>query len=224
MTGTTGARSRDPSPVANDTALGSRLRTYARSTSREPPDTPSTIDRIASKYGGRSSITKQNSSTNTPPPKEEPTKTPARYSGRTSSERTLPYTSRQPSREDLSVKTYINSRFLPKNTVERSTTAYSGLRCASAIEERRKRDSLLLTHAQLNRKRDPSPVRQSSIVERTSVKSPSPPAPPVRETETISVVTRSTSPGPPRSGPRRTELVAREVMNHIIIKIISLFL
>lgn len=104
--------------------------------------------------------------------------------------------------------------------MERSTTAYAGLRCASAIEERRKRDSLLLTHAQLSsRKRDPSPpTRQSTLLERrSSISKASSPVPVIIETETISVVTRGTSPGPPRApgGPRRTELVAREVKKDI---------
>lgn len=127
---------------------------------------------------------------------------------------------RHSSKEDLSVPSnkYINSRFLPKNSVEKSYTAYS--KPASSIEDKRKsRDNLLVVlHSRASTK---SPVQQITNEDKPVLsKSPVTVSPkttaisadkkepkkdakikeqekPESDMVTVTVITRGTSPTPP---------------------------
>ncbi|CAH1986073.1 unnamed protein product [Acanthoscelides obtectus] len=204
----TGARSRDSSPIeksdkstsstSSSYNYGNRLypRPFQRSVSKER------VDSTIPKYTGRSA-----SATRDEIPK---------YGSTLSVKEDVPkYLSRSPSRnasrEDLtagSQKSYINSRFLPKNTVEKSYTAYSRPLSVRTNETSRKNRELLnVLHAQQEQERLSRPAsrcssttaedissKEKEISSSTTTKSESP----VREIEmvTVQVVTRGTSPTP----------------------------
>lgn len=196
-------------------------------------------EEITPKYGGRTSLSRQESKEELTPKygtgrisrldtKDEPKTTYGRSSSSSKtdlSSNLSKYSSRKNSTEDLTTtgapKTYITSRFLPKNTIEKSFTAYTKPvgRSISAFEERRKRDSLLLQSV-LSRQK----VNQSSL---TREKTPPTPTSTIRinnpkteeiEMETVSVITRGTSPTPSSQSAyhrtRRTDL-AREIQKEI---------
>lgn len=196
----TGSRSREPSPVEKSEKSSSssssysynRLypRPYQGSVSREKSDSLSTIP----KYTGRTSIGRD----------EIP-----RYSGRSSTSKEDSLSSRysrNSSREDLASgsQKYINSRFLPKNTVEKSYTAHTRPSNIRTNETSRKnRELLSVLHAQQEQERlSRSSSRCSSITpddsaskELHSESKLEVPAQPV-EMETVMVITRGTSPTP----------------------------
>ncbi|CAH1187826.1 unnamed protein product [Phyllotreta striolata] len=193
----TGSRSRDPSPVDKSEKSSSSSsnynynklypRPYQRSASRERTESLSST--TIPKYVGRTSS------------KDEP----SRYGGRSSISKDdtpkFKSTSRASSKEDLSggSQKYINSRFLPKNTVEKSYTAsYSRPSTIARSNEtcRKNRELLNVLHAQQEQERlsrsssrcssdDISP-KSNAIVDIT----------PSKEVEmvTITVVNRGTSP------------------------------
>uniref|UniRef100_A0AAR5QKK1 FH2 domain-containing protein n=1 Tax=Dendroctonus ponderosae TaxID=77166 RepID=A0AAR5QKK1_DENPD len=110
------------------------------------------------------------------------------------------------SREDLSSgsQKYLNSRFLPKNSVERSFTAYSRPSAARTHEVSRKNKELLHSlHAQQEQEKFPSrpPSRCSSATPEERPKATKKPSPEIEATaakevefETVKVCTRGTSP------------------------------
>lgn len=123
--------------------------------------------------------------------------------------------SRAPSREDLSSKgpqKFITSRFLPKNSIEKSHTAYLRTSTARTSEVSRKNRELL-NALSASAHSDKSTSASSRSVSRCSSVAPEeikPKITPVKieppkvqpqtkkyEIETVSVVTRSTSPNPP---------------------------
>ncbi|XP_018575377.1 dentin sialophosphoprotein-like, partial [Anoplophora glabripennis] len=199
--GRTGSRSRDPSPVDKSEKSSSssssysynRLypRPYQGSASREKSDSsPATT---IPKYTGRTSIGRD----------EIP-----RYTGRSSTSKDDSLSARygrNSSREDLSSgsQKYINSRFLPKNAVEKSYTAHTRPSNIRTNETSRKnRELLSVLHAQQEQERlSRSSSRCSSVTPdetvsslHTESKSQSPPK--QVEMETITVITRATSPSP----------------------------
>lgn len=102
------------------------------------------------------------------------------------------------SREDLSSGSqnkYLNSRFLPKNSVERSYTAYTRPSNIRTHEVSRKNKELLnALHVQQEQERNPS--RASSVTpEVVPITKPKEPSPVKQlEMETVKVCTRGTSP------------------------------
>ncbi|VEN40371.1 unnamed protein product [Callosobruchus maculatus] len=203
----TGARSRDSSPIeksdksssstSSSYNYGNRLypRPFQRSVSKER------VDSTIPKYTGRSA-----SSTRDEVPK---------YGSTLSVKEDVPkYLSRSPSRnasrEDLTSgsQKYINSRFLPKNTVEKSYTAYSRPLSVRTNETSRKNRELLnVLHAQQEQERLSRPTsrcssttpdevssKEKEVSSCTATKSESPPR--EVEMETVKVVTRGTSPTP----------------------------
>ncbi|XP_015834222.1 uncharacterized protein Fhos isoform X1 [Tribolium castaneum] len=205
-------RSRDPSPDKSSSSSSynyNRLyptRPYTRSVSREL-DTSTTIP----KYSGRSSLSKDDvSSRRSSVSREDLSKYTGRssttkedlvpkYSGRSSLTKDDLSRYKPTSREDLSSSSqkYINSRFLPKNSVEKSYTAYtrpSAIRSHETI--RKNRELLNVLHAQ---------QEQSRPTSRCDAKTP----PKEPETETVSTITRATSPSPTTTNiarSRRTEI------------------
>ncbi|RZC35979.1 hypothetical protein BDFB_010671, partial [Asbolus verrucosus] len=154
------------------------------------------------KYGGRSSITKED--------------LVPKYGGRSSltKDDLSKYrpSSRAPSREDLTTgsQKYITSRFLPKNSVEKSYTAYarpSTIRSHETI--RKNRELLNVLHAQQEQEKVSRPSsRCSSIITDEIILNTPPPIEEI-EMETVSTVTRSTSPSPTSSNiarSRRSEI------------------
>lgn len=216
----TGSRSRDPSPIDKSEKSSSSSsgynynklypRPYQRSVSRERTESlssttiPKYVGRSSTtkddppRYGGRSSITKD----------EIP-----KYSGRSSISKDEPVSSRfkvgsrATSKEDLSgSQKYINSRFLPKNSVEKSYTAsYSRPSNITRSNEtsRKNRELLNVLHAQQEQERLSRPssrcssVTPEDIVPKSEIinKISSDPKP-KKEVEmvTITVVNRGTSP------------------------------
>ncbi|XP_030745970.1 uncharacterized protein LOC115874811 isoform X2 [Sitophilus oryzae] len=209
-----GTRSRDPSPslekVERTTPSTSssylnpnRLypRQYTRSsTSREstvsPTGSVSNLPRlgkrddstnIVSKYGGRTPLSKDSSSRSSSVSKEESIS--SKYKS---------------SREDLSSgsQKYLNSRFLPKNSVERSYTAYTRPSTVRTHEVSRKNKELLsVLHAQQEQEKMSSrPASRCSSVapeEVQKIKKKSPEKEKVIkkvEMITLKVCTRGTSP------------------------------
>lgn len=200
--GRTGSRSREPSPVEKSEKSSSssssysynRLypRPYQGTVSREKSD--SSASSTIPKYTGRTSIGRD----------EIP-----RYSGRSSVSKDDSLSSRysrNSSREDLASgsQKYINSRFLPKNAVEKSYTAQTRPSSIRTNETSRKnRELLSVLHAQQEQERlsrsssrcssitpDDSASKELYIVSKQEV--------PVQEVEmeTITVITRGTSPTP----------------------------
>lgn len=107
-------------------------------------------------------------------------------------------TSRTASREDLSKPTqkYITSRFLPKNSVEKSYTSYRPSTTAKSSEiSRKNRELLNVLNTQTEDKSRPV-SRCSSIAPEDRRKENSSKEEKI-EMETVMVVTRSTSPNPP---------------------------
>lgn len=183
----TGAISRETSPSSiSSTTTGSynssRLYpdSYTRSASRERNES-STIP----KYTGRSHTTKELIS-------------PLSRTGRNESKEDLSSRYRT-SREELNAgpQKYITSRFLPKNTVEKSYTAYTRPSTVRVSEASRKNRELLnVIAAQHEQERLSRPVSRcssttpedsSKSVEHTTTHDS-------EEVESVSVVTRSTSP------------------------------
>ncbi|XP_050517614.1 uncharacterized protein LOC114335223 isoform X2 [Diabrotica virgifera virgifera] len=220
----TGSRSRDPSPVEKSEKSSSSSsnynynklypRPYQRSASRERTESIGSTTTIP-KYVGRSSTTKEDAPSRyvgrTSITKDEVPK----YSGRSSMSKDEPISSRYKigsrasSREDLSSsgsQKYINSRFLPKNTVEKSYTAYSRPSSARTSETSRKnREILNVLHAQQEQGRmSRSPSRCSSVtpedikpkIELNKTTIPVRTESPKKDIEmvTVTVVTRGTSP------------------------------
>lgn len=117
-------------------------------------------------------------------------------------------TGRTTSREDLTTgsQKYITSRFLPKNTVEKSYTAYTRPSTVRTHETSRKNRELLnVIAAQHEQERTSRPVSRCSSVtpedaasasksDQSTTESISIPVEEVEEMESVSVVTRSTSP------------------------------
>lgn len=207
----TGAISRETSPVDKPQTSYNYNRlypgtTYTRSTSRERNDSTSSSSSVP-KYGTPRS---RNDS------KEDLT---SRYKPTS--------TSKTSSKEDLSSggQKYITSRFLPKNAVEKSYTAYtrpSALRISET--SRKNRELLSVLAAQNEKERTSRPVsRCSPVTPDVSQKSESTSqsqsmeleeSNEIEEMESVTVVNRCTSPGFP-SQPniqrtRRTE-IARTV-------------
>lgn len=206
-------RSRDPSP--DKSYNYSRLypsRPYTRSTSRELE--PSTIP----KYSGRSSLTKEDVLTRRSSISREDLSSissVSKYGGRSSiTKDDIPrYTGRSSlTKDDLTgSQKYINSRFLPKNTIEKSYTAYSRPSTVRSHETLRKNRELLnVLHAQQEQERASRPTsRCSSVADDFNVKSPQL-TPPKEETEmeSVNTVTRGTSPNPTTTNirARRSEI------------------
>lgn len=106
------------------------------------------------------------------------------------------------SREDLSSgsQKYLNSRFLPKNSVERSFTAYSRPSAARTHEVSRKNKELLHS-LQAQQEQEKFPSRGSSVTPEDTPKVAKKPSPEIEATaakevefETVKVCTRGTSP------------------------------
>ncbi|KRT82791.1 hypothetical protein AMK59_3792, partial [Oryctes borbonicus] len=159
LTRTTTSRSRDPSPITDrdktDSSSSSsynlnRLypRSYTRSGSRERTDSIGSVSTTIPKYSGRVSVTKDDAKY-APIGRisREVSREDLTTSSTSSSSRYKNAMSalKSPSREDLSKPSqkYINSRFLPKNTVEKSYTAYSRMSSARTNEVSRKNRELL---------------------------------------------------------------------------------
>ncbi|KAJ8980806.1 hypothetical protein NQ317_016173 [Molorchus minor] len=195
-----GARSREPSPIdkSEKSSSSSSSYSYNRLYTRPYQKTESTPTSTIPKYTGRTSIGRED--------------TP-KYGGRSSisKEDSLPkykVSSRNPSKEDLSSgsQKYISSRFLPKNSVEKSYTAYSRPSTVRTNETSRKnRELLSVLHAQQEQERlSRSSSRCSSIAaDDSSLKervhadtNPESPSHKEIEMETVTVITRSTSPTP----------------------------
>lgn len=221
----TGARSRDHSPIeksektaSSSSSSSNRLypKTYQRSVSRERIDSTSGSLSTIPKYN-RTETSKYGSSLST---KEEIPKYMGRsstskdeiprYTGRSSISKDdvssrYKVGSRATSREDLSGSSqkYINSRFLPKNAVEKSYTAYSRPSTTRTNETSRKnRELLSVLHAQQEQDRLSRPSSRCSSVTTEDLsptdiqveKKSSPP----KEIEmiTLTVISRGTSPTP----------------------------
>lgn len=112
-------------------------------------------------------------------------------------------TNRATSREDLSSQKYINSRFLPKNSVEKSYTAYTRPSTIRVNEtSRRNKELLSVLHAQQEQERLSRPTSRCSsatpedILHRELPKPEHQPSPKPEELEmeTVTVTTRGTSP------------------------------
>lgn len=219
----TGARSRDPSPVDKSEKSSSSSsgynynRLYPKPFQRERTD--STSSTTIPKYTGRTSLgrdevpryTGRSSIGRDEPPKytsrsSMPKDDIPRYTGRLSASRDDPVSNRfkGTSKEDLSSgsKNYINSRFLPKNSVEKSYTAYTRTSTARANEVSRKnRELLSVLHAQQEHERLSRPTSRCSSVapeeigpkEELGVIPTYPPSYEPLETETITVISRGTS-------------------------------
>lgn len=199
-------RSRDPSPTADKSEKSTtsssssylnpnRLypKTYTRSTSREsivsPTGSTSNLPRLSTNTGKRDEISKYGGSRGSSVPKESSIS--SRYKN---------------SREDLTSGTpkYLNSRFLPKNSVERSFTAYSRPSSVRTHEVSRKNKELLSAlHAQQEQEKLSSrPASRCSSVAPEEVTKKSKKASPEKERtpkkevqfETVKVCTRGTSP------------------------------
>ncbi|XP_057672689.1 FH1/FH2 domain-containing protein 1 isoform X3 [Diorhabda carinulata] len=208
----TGSRSRDPSPVEKSEKSSTSSSGYnynklyskpiQRSVSRERTESIGSTS-IIPKFVGRTSLTKEESpryAGRTSVNKEDVSK----YSGRSSLSKEEPISSsrykigdRTSPREDLSSsgsQKYINSRFLPKNSVEKSYTAYSRPSTTRTNESSRKNRELLnVLHIQQEQERlSRSPSRCSSLT--TEDISPKKDIKKEIEMVTITVITRSTSP------------------------------
>ncbi|XP_045465037.1 FH1/FH2 domain-containing protein 3 isoform X2 [Harmonia axyridis] len=218
-------RSRDPSPVDRSTTSSStsynRLAppSVRRSVSRERTNSTSSIGSISTttpRYGGRSSLNQDDLPS---AKKYSGISKPDKYEDSTSKYKNI---GRTTSREDLTGSSkYITSRFLPKNTIERSYSGYSrgSSSLAKANEASRKNRELLnVIQAQQERGRTSRSVSRCSsinfddISQRSSRGSTSetPSSQKEVEMETINVVTRATSPtlSKPTSllKPRRIEI------------------
>lgn len=103
------------------------------------------------------------------------------------------------SHEDLTkTKSYITSRFLPKNSVEKSYNAYSRPMLAKSGEISRKNRELLNSLNTQNEDKSRSVSRCSSeILDEPSDSSGNKLSEELQEMETVDVITRSTSPNPP---------------------------
>lgn len=198
----TGAISRETSPSSVSSSTpgsysANRLYpdSYTRGTSRERTESTSPSSTIP-KYTGRSSTTKEIIPLSRTGRNESKEDLSSRY--RSSS-------SKATSREDLSSgpQKYITSRFLPKNTVEKSYTAYtrpSAVRVSEAC--RKNRELLNVITAQHEQEKLSRPVSRcsSTTPEDTSKSTSTEPATSSsvrkseQEMESLSVVTRSTSP------------------------------
>jgi hypothetical protein len=176
---------------------------------------------VAAKYGGRSSISKDDVPRYGGRTSSSKDDLVPRYSGRSSltKDDLSKYrpTSRTTSREDLSLSSgsqkYINSRFLPKNSVEKSYTAYSrpsSIRSHEAL--RKNRELLNALHVQQEQERASRPTSRCSSVapDDHGGKTPLPTQKEsAMEMETVNTVTRSTSPGATASNiarARRSEI------------------
>ncbi|KAF5302688.1 hypothetical protein FQA39_LY10184 [Lamprigera yunnana] len=182
----TGTRSRDPSMERDNSDRVSSLAIHncnslyppsihTRSASHERSE-PSSINSTIPKYTGRSSITKND-------------KFGLSRTSRNESKEDLKSLSRATSREDLDSgpKKYITSRFLPKNTIEKSHTAYirpSSSRISSSQRDtsRKNREilNLLSTHSDTSKSSRPasrcsnvsdSSPKSSILVDKTSISS-----------------------------------------------------
>ncbi|KAJ8922130.1 hypothetical protein NQ315_004064 [Exocentrus adspersus] len=202
----TGSRSRDPSPVEKSEKSTSSSSSYSynrlypkpyQSTSTREKSESISPSRTIPKYVGRTSTGRD----------EIP-----RYTGRSSISKedsiSLKY-GKASSREDLSSgsQKYINSRFLPKNAVEKSYTAHARPSTIRTNEASRKnRELLSVLHAQQEQERlSRSSSRCSSLAQddsfsketTTQSDKKSEPVPVEQiEMETVTVITRGTSPTP----------------------------
>lgn len=219
----TGARSREPSPIDKSEKSSSSSgynynRLYPKPFQRErsEPASSTTIPKYTGRtsigreepprYSGRTSMARDEQpkymSRSSMPKDDIP-----RYTGRTSSSRDDPVSARFKgnSKEDLSSKNYINSRFLPKNSVEKSYNAYNRTSTARANEVSRKNRELLnVLHAQQEQERLSRPTSRCSSVapeeiiatEKLKIIPNLTPSYEPVEMETITVITRATSPSP----------------------------
>ncbi|KAK9886772.1 hypothetical protein WA026_018425, partial [Henosepilachna vigintioctopunctata] len=211
----TSSRSRDPSPVdrserSTTSSNYNRLAPppFRRSVSRERTNSTSSIGSISStipKYSGRLSSNQDDVSNF------------KKYSGITKADGYDDNTSRYKnigrgtSRDDATASSkYITSRFLPKNTIERSCTGYSrgSSSLAKANEVSRKnREFLNVIQAQQDHGRTSRSVSRCSSVNFDDISQKSP-RESLSETnssskdvemESVNVITRPTSPTPTRS-------------------------
>ncbi|CAG9824325.1 unnamed protein product [Phaedon cochleariae] len=223
----TGARSRDPSPIDNSERSSSSTnydpnklypRPYQRSVSRERTESVSSSTTIPKysgrtsasrdeipRYTGRSSISKED----VPRYSDRSRDDSSKYSRRPSQSKDDPPSrykigSRTTSREDLSTgsQRYINSRFLPKNTIEKSNTAYTRPSIVRTHETSKRNRELLNTlqaqeHERLSRPTSRcSSVTPEDVMPRQSVSAHalSERLKNEIETQTITVISRGTSP------------------------------
>lgn len=190
----TGAISRETSPSSVSSSTPSSYATnrlypesYTRSASRERTESTSPSSTIP-KYTGRSNTTKEIIPLSRSGRNESKEDLSSRYRG-----------SKTTSREDLNggQQKYITSRFLPKNTVEKSYTAYtrpSAVRVSEAC--RKNRELLNVIAAQHEQEKLSRPVSRcsSTTLEDTSKSTTTTEATTSEEMESVAVVTRSTSP------------------------------
>lgn len=214
---------------------------FRRSVSRERTNSTSSIGSISTtipKYAGRSSLNQDD----LPSSKKYSTiSKPERFEDNSSKYKNI---GRTTSREDLTGSSkYITSRFLPKNTIEKSYSGYS--RASSSLAKaneasRKNREFLNVLSAQQDRGRSSRSVSRTSSINfddhsyrssrgSTSETISSPKEIPMK---TMTVVTRSTSPTPSRPTsllkPRRIEIaktiekqVTRPIQNEMVDKAIQ---
>ncbi|XP_066260324.1 FH1/FH2 domain-containing protein 3 [Euwallacea similis] len=186
------ARSRDVSPsldksdkstTSSSSSYLTSNRLYPRAYTRGSTSRESTV----SPAGSTSNLPRLTANS----PKRDDSTIASKYGSRASS-------TTKTSREDLSSgsQKYLNSRFLPKNSVERSYTAYSRPSTIRSHEVTRKNKEILnALHVQQE-----LPSRPSSRCSSVAPEEPSTKKPPVQkekiivEMETVKVCTRGTSP------------------------------